>query len=139
MSKIYATHKEYGTAVSVRLAVLDTDDIRAKAPELSKLSDQELVALLGKSDIVRDFVYEGGEVDGPIEGPIEGVMDVTEQRFDVELSLSDDNRKLIGELIGDYAKVDVLLNTYKTWTLEKEDDDLIDEVVALAHKEVAHV
>jgi len=134
MSKIYATHKEYGTAVSVRLAVLDTDDIRAKAPELSKLSDQELVALLGKSEIMQDFVYEAGELDA-----IEGALYDGKQFFEVELSLSDDNRKLIRELTGTYAKVDEVLNTYKTWTLEEEDHDLIDEVVALAHKEEVHV
>lgn len=132
MSKIYAIHTENSSAVTVKIAVLDTDDIRAKAPELSKLSDQELAALLGKSDTLRESVYQVGEGD-----TIEGVLDDNEEHFEVEPSLSG-YKKLIGELTGTYAKVDKLLSGFETRPFRPLDRDVIDELVALSNEEVAH-
>ena len=132
MSKIYAIHSEYGSAVRVKIAVLDTDDIRAKAPELSKLSDEELVALLGKSDDLREWVYQVGEDD-----TIEGVMDNNKEDFEVEPSLSS-YKELIGELTGTYAKVDEFLRRFETRPFESLDGYVIDEIVALSNKEVSN-
>ena len=132
MSKIYAIHTENSSAVTVKIAVLDTDDIRAKAPELSKLSDKELAALLGKSDDLRDWVYQVGEDD-----TIEGVMDNNKEDFEVEPSLSS-YKELIGELTGTYAKVDEFLRRFETRPFESLDGYVIDEIVALSNKEVSN-